>query len=96
MKYPAPGTPFTMVKQVIQFSDGSFWKCYETTTFDLNEAWTFNKVSGAEQTCKTNKLTDYKIVQVYVTFNKGMTVSLESRPEVYLTSHAGELPAGVH
>jgi hypothetical protein len=58
-----------MLKQVILFNDGTFWKCYQHTTKNINEAWTFNKVSGAANTVLTNGLTDCTIVPVTLTFS---------------------------
>lgn len=55
-----------MIKQVIRFDDGTYWECFGRTTRDLQKAWTFNKVSGAEITCNTNELKNYTIVPVKV------------------------------
>lgn len=36
-----------MIKYVIRFPDGMYWRAYNWDTADINEAWTFNKSSRA-------------------------------------------------
>lgn len=55
-------------KFVIRFKDGTYWRCFETITADLDEAWTFNKAAGAEGCAKTNKLEDFEVREVRITF----------------------------
>lgn len=44
-----------MKKVVIQFPDGTYWRNYSQVTQDINEAWTFNREQGAQQTIDTNR-----------------------------------------
>lgn len=60
-----------MIKSVIKFENGDYWYCYTLRGPDVNEAWTFNKDSGAQNTINTNKLTGCSIINVTRTFTDG-------------------------
>jgi hypothetical protein len=55
-----------LIKQVIKFANGDYWYHYQGQGPDLQKAWTFNKVSGAQNTIQDNDLQDCTIHPVEV------------------------------
>lgn len=57
-----------MIKQVIKFKNGDYWCNYTTRLPILLQAWTFNRVEGAQETIKNNNLADCEVLPVEVEF----------------------------
>lgn len=55
-------------KVVIKFANGTYFYNYIGRGTDINEAWTFNRKEGAQNTINSNGLTDCVIVPVTVEF----------------------------
>jgi hypothetical protein len=56
-----------MIKQVIKFRNGEYWCNYTERSFDINKAWTFNRLQGAENTIQINGLQNCGVIPVEVT-----------------------------
>ena len=58
----------TYVNQVIKYSNGDYWYCYQFRGPDITMAWTFNKESDAQNIIDINELADCTVCPVELRF----------------------------
>lgn len=65
-----------MIKYVIKIRGGLYWRAYQLTTDDLQEAWTFNKEARAREHATKIELGDVEVLPVSLSFEPKYEVTL--------------------